>query len=89
MILLVIGLIIYFVSQSHTPRVIDFLLPLAGLCFSFIRFEHCIGFILLEFLNKQRYCYVEVLDGNRIREHTFKIDELNVILDKAFTLGSK
>ena len=88
MILLVIGLIIYFVSQSHTPRVIDFLLPLAGLCFSFIRFEHWYRFYITRILINTDTVIVEVLDRNRIREHTFKIDELNVILDKAFTLGS-
>jgi hypothetical protein len=88
MILLVIGLIIYFVSQSHTPRVIDFLLPLAVLCISFIRYEHWYRFYITRILINTDTVIIEVLDRNRIREHTFKIDELDVILDKAFTLGS-
>lgn len=86
-IILAALLFIYFYKTDEQLTLNDILIPLLIVIISFLRFEHWYRYYLTKIFIKNETVFCELLDRNKTIEQSFKISDLEVILDKAFALG--
>ncbi len=87
-ILLAIVLFLYFYSKTNHMDLIGTIIPLFILVFSYVRFEQWYRFYITKVMIHQKTVSVEIYDRNKKRECIFKLEDIDLILDKTFTYGS-
>ena len=87
-ILLAIALFLYFYFKTNHLNLIGTIIPLFILVFSYVRFERWYRFYITKVMIHQKTVSVEIYDRNKKEEYVFKLEDIDLILDKTFTYGS-
>lgn len=80
-IILAVVFFIHFYKTDEQLAFIGILIPMLVVIISFLRFEHWYRYYIIKILIKNEKVFCELLDRNKTIEQSFKISDLEVILD--------